>query len=289
MYFRKIIIFPTTKIRVRSTRGGYWPLRPTERERERFQSNRTDRETTFGYRTTPSLRARVRSFLLQSNSTNSLGFTWTTADEFKLFWQNPDAHLISFSFLRNNDKCIRIVRLEWSRCSCIFTKKAQRTKILLILLLFRIQWSCSTSRCQHSLYAFNHFAHFSLNHLTKDRRIGSIDTKSTANVYWTEIFILRDTKSTTMKIPVDFACMRVRSDRKHKLTTATDFQVEVMNNNIFHGIRNYRKKKKITNTFFIDENEPRVREVAVCVNELKFVLLFSRVKTQMTEWWENKK
>lgn len=44
-------------------------------------------------------------------------------------------------------------------------------------------------------------------------------------------------------------------------------------NNIFHGkfSRNESEKnEQTTNTFFIDENEFRVREVAVCVNELKF-------------------
>lgn len=45
-------------------------------------------------------------------------------------------------------------------------------------------------------------------HRTKGPEIGSITTKSMANVYWTEIFILRDKKSTTMKIFVGFVCMR---------------------------------------------------------------------------------
>lgn len=62
-------------------------------------------------------------------------------------------------------------------------------------------------------------------------------------------------------------------------------------NNIFNGkiSRNDGSRRKQINTFFIDENVLRVREVAVCVNELKFVLLFSRVKTQMTEWCREQK
>lgn len=62
-------------------------------------------------------------------------------------------------------------------------------------------------------------------------------------------------------------------------------------NNIFNGkiSRNDGSRRKQINTFFIDENVLRVREVAVCVNELKFVLLFYRVKTQMTEWCREQK
>lgn len=48
---------------------------------------------------------------------------------------------LSFSAARNNDKCIRTVRHEWSRCSCIFNKSTTNKDTSLFSLISRSEFN----------------------------------------------------------------------------------------------------------------------------------------------------
>lgn len=131
---------------------------------------------------------------------------------------------LSFSAARNNDKCIRTVRHKWSRCSCIFNKSTTNKDTSLFSLISRSEFN---DLVWHRDASTRYIRFQSLRALqsqplsTKDpppqKKSASIDTKSMANVYWTQIFILRDKNWTTMKISVGFACMRVRSGDKYTI------------------------------------------------------------------------